>query len=197
MYRAWLSAAPPMLLSRLTWVQPTGAVIEPPPERRAVTTPTSSSPPRPPGFGTVSDDARDVQAVALPLIVIDPPSSGAYPGSWALKGRAAAGEANAPYNARPSIAAHATWAARWGRLPNMAHPSVQRSTEVHEFPSHGCHSKQVWLEALAAVDRLVERSTAASEVQRDADGEHRVHAACCFPHDGWMPSVQAAEPEAS
>jgi hypothetical protein len=119
-YSAWLKALPPMLLSRLIRVHPSGVEIDPPPESRAVTTPIRTSPSEPPGWATVSDEAREVQAVALPLSTIEPSfAGGTNPCSSARKTRAWAGEAEAANRAAPTKAMQAAFlTSRW-RLPSM------------------------------------------------------------------------------
>ena len=118
-----------MLLSRLISVQPSGGEIEPPPESRAVTTPMRTSPSSPPGWATVSDDALEVQAVALPLSTIVPPFAGAMKPCFSAKcrmstgrgrcTRACAGEADAANSAALHRARHAAFLTIRGRLPSM------------------------------------------------------------------------------
>jgi hypothetical protein len=118
-YSVWLNAAPPMLLSRLISLQPSGAVIDPLGERRAVTTATSTSPWIEPGFATVIELARDVRAVVLALTVIVPsPPDGTNPGSSATNVRAKAGAADTAKSAMQMTATRAANPGR-GRLPNM------------------------------------------------------------------------------
>jgi len=125
-YSAWLSAAPPMLLSRRISVHPAGPVIEPPGERRAVTTPTSSSPWIAPGWATVSELALDVRDVVLPLTVIVPsPADGTKPGSSAMNALPKAGPAHVAKSANPIRATRAANPGR-GRLPNMRPSSAVR-----------------------------------------------------------------------
>jgi hypothetical protein len=113
-----------MLLSRRIRVQPSGPVIEPPGPRRAVTTPISTSPTIPPGWATVSDEAREVRAVALALTAIAPsPADGTNPGSSTTNTRPKAGPADTTKSAVPMRAMRAANLCR-GRLPNMPSPSA-------------------------------------------------------------------------
>jgi hypothetical protein len=114
-----------MLLSRRTRVQPSGPVIEPPGPRRAVTTPISTSPTIPPGWATVSDEARDVRAVALALTVIEPPPADGPKSGSSSTNTPKAGPADTTKSAVPIRAMRAANLCR-GRLPNMPSPSAQR-----------------------------------------------------------------------
>jgi len=110
-----------MLLSRLTWVQPSGAVIVPLPDMRAVTTATITSPAMATGRAIVSDDAFEVRAVVLPPSTIE--LSAVIDGMAASDSTthaACAGEANPPASAlAPTRAIQAAIAIRRWRLPNM------------------------------------------------------------------------------
>jgi len=68
----WLRAAPPMLLSRRTRIQPAGEVSVPLPDRRAVTTATMTSPGSAAGRSIVSERACEVRAVELPRRMNEP-----------------------------------------------------------------------------------------------------------------------------
>jgi hypothetical protein len=68
----WLSAVPPMLLSRRTRVQPAGDVIGSLPGRRAVTTAIMTSPGSVTGWSIVSERAFEVRAVELPRTTMVP-----------------------------------------------------------------------------------------------------------------------------
>jgi hypothetical protein len=72
--RSWLSAVPPMLLSRLTTVQPAGAEIIPADERRAVTTASMRSPGSPAGRAIVIAVAFDTRSVVLSTWPIPSPA---------------------------------------------------------------------------------------------------------------------------
>jgi hypothetical protein len=108
-----------MLLSRLTCVQPSGAVIVPLPDMRAVTTATITSPAIATGRAIVSEVAFEVRAVVLPLRMIEPSGAeGMAPGS-SRSTLLPAGEANAPASALAPSRAMQAKAIKRGRLPNM------------------------------------------------------------------------------
>jgi hypothetical protein len=125
-YSAWLSAAPPMLLSRLIRVQPAGAVSVPLPESLTVTTAIRTSPETNAGRGMLREAVRELAVVrsrspigpSVVTFVVTPPESGALV-------RPEAERENAPLRtAETTSAAQATAAVFRGRLPNMPSSSA-------------------------------------------------------------------------
>jgi hypothetical protein len=128
LYRStWLRDVPPILLSRLTRVQPRGEVIVPLADKRALTTATMMSPGIARGLAIESEVPLPVRPVVAPRSAIEPSGvAGVGPNSIAVNGRLLAGGASAPAMAMETRrAVQAAVATCRGRLPNMASASAE------------------------------------------------------------------------